>query len=246
MKNQNHRYKHVILSTICHIFASVHYSFIICLPSRNMTIPSRPAPPPPQQQATSQQHSATSSNIIPIKLPPPPAPSSIQRTYSSKLPSRTSPGLNAPSGGSSVTRHFPAARYAPATNWDGFPFDQPNTNNPSVKKIPPPRPPPPRISPNMTGKFLFGYLQLVSSFSYFYIFINKKFDNEVLRGNPSYSLRKKIWLEILLAHDSKDTVIFKSSCLIPPGSRTFRPSAYSVINSSQVQLIVTKRLPKRD
>lgn len=116
-----------------------------------MTIPSRPAPPPPQQQATSQQHSATSSNIIPIKLPPPPAPGSIQRTYSSKLPSRTSPGLNALSGGSSVTRHFPAARYAPATNWDGFPFDQPNTNNPSVKKIPPPRPPPPRISPNMTG-----------------------------------------------------------------------------------------------
>ncbi|XP_065357297.1 uncharacterized protein l(3)05822 [Calliphora vicina] len=149
-----------------------------------MTLPTRPAPAPPGsraqnaaananasleqlrlqlqqqqqlQQRSQQQHQNVTVPKLTIKLPPPP-----------KQPMST----NAHNGGSinnnntgSITRKFPQARYAPATDWDDSPFDilagntgfgggvaatksqtQPTTNG-NYKKQPPPRPPPPKVQP---------------------------------------------------------------------------------------------------
>ena len=145
-----------------------------------MTLPTRPAPAPPgsraqnaaananasieqlrlqlqqQQQLQRNQHAATANNVtvpkLTIKLPPPP-----------KQPVTTNNGVANGIGGGSITRKFPQARYAPATNWDDSPFDILAGNNlnglggivaapagkttVSGKKQPPPRPPPPKVLP---------------------------------------------------------------------------------------------------
>ncbi|XP_073835783.1 SH3 domain-containing lethal (3) 05822 [Musca autumnalis] len=128
-----------------------------------MTLPTRPAPAPPgsraqvaaatanasleqlrlqlaQQQELQRQNSFGSKLI---KLPPPP-----------KVPQPVNGinggfGANAAAANGSITRKFPQARYAPATNWDDSPFDLLGgaTTTTSGKKPPPPRPPPPKIQP---------------------------------------------------------------------------------------------------
>ncbi|KAI8129080.1 hypothetical protein FF38_04609 [Lucilia cuprina] len=147
-----------------------------------MTLPTRPAPAPPgsraqnaaananasleqlrlqlqqQQQLQRQQQNVTVPKLT-IKLPPPPKQPLATNVY------------NGGSGGSinnntgSITRKFPQARYAPATNWDDSPFDilagnstgfgggmatksqTQATTNGNYKKQPPPRPPPPKVQP---------------------------------------------------------------------------------------------------
>lgn len=130
-----------------------------------MTLPTRPAPAPPGSRAQvaaatanasleqlrlqlQQQHELQRQQSgvpkLSVKLPPPP-----------KGPHQAGATIN---GGGSITRKFPQARYAPATNWDDSPFDilssngggsgftTPTTNG-NYKKTPPPRPPPPKIQP---------------------------------------------------------------------------------------------------
>ncbi|XP_061395751.1 uncharacterized protein LOC133331369 [Musca vetustissima] len=130
-----------------------------------MTLPTRPAPAPPgsraqvaaatanasleqlrlqlQQQQQLQRQNSIGAKLI--KLPPPP-----------KVPQPPQNGgingIGAANG--SITRKFPQARYAPATNWDDSPFDllggvgtTSTTTTTSGKKPPPPRPPPPKIQP---------------------------------------------------------------------------------------------------
>uniref|UniRef100_T1PDB4 SH3 domain protein n=1 Tax=Musca domestica TaxID=7370 RepID=T1PDB4_MUSDO len=124
-----------------------------------MTLPTRPAPAPPgsraqvaaatanasleqlrlqlQQQQQLQRQNSIGSKLI--KLPPPP-----------KVPQPVvNGGVNGPNAvNGSITRKFPQARYAPATNWDDSPFDLlggTTTATTNGKKPPPPRPPPPKI-----------------------------------------------------------------------------------------------------
>ncbi|XP_013112863.2 abl interactor 2 isoform X1 [Stomoxys calcitrans] len=137
-----------------------------------MTLPTRPAPAPPgsrgqvaaatanasleqlrlqlQQQQQMQQHQNVTVPKLTIKLPPPPkGPNQgAINGFGSTNSINTVGGSN---GGGSITRKFPQARYAPATNWDDSPFDILGGSNASLngnfKKQPPPRPPPPKVQP---------------------------------------------------------------------------------------------------
>lgn len=134
-----------------------------------MTLPTRPAPAPPGSRAQNAAANANASleqlrlqlqqqqqiqinnqqNVtvpkLTIKLPPPPKQPVVI----------TNNGVSNNNTGS-ITRKFPQARYAPATNWDDSPFDSiTGGNNGSGgegvatihKKPPPPRPPPPKMQP---------------------------------------------------------------------------------------------------
>ncbi|XP_016941680.3 uncharacterized protein B0303.7 [Drosophila suzukii] len=141
-----------------------------------MTIPSRPAPAPPgsrgqsaaaganatleqlrlqlQQQHMQQQQAAGGGlQKLTIKLPPPPkGPLQSQNLQHKRTPAAAINNNNnnslfdEPTGGSSITRKFPQARYTPATNWDDDPFG--GNGNDRFKKMPPPRPPPPKVLVN--------------------------------------------------------------------------------------------------
>ncbi|XP_017013414.2 uncharacterized protein l(3)05822 [Drosophila takahashii] len=145
-----------------------------------MTIPSRPAPAPPgsrgqcaaaganatleqlrlqlQQQHLQQQQAAGGGlQKLTIKLPPPPKGplqsqnSQHKRINASNNNTNNNSLFDEPTGGSSITRKFPQARYTPATNWDDDPFGGSNGNgngNDRFKKMPPPRPPPPKVLVN--------------------------------------------------------------------------------------------------
>lgn len=150
-----------------------------------MTLPTRPAPAPPgsraqnaaananasleqlrlqlqqQQQLQRSQQNVTVPKLT-IKLPPPP-----KQPVASTQAFNGGSSINNNNSGS-ITRKFPQARYAPATNWDDSPFDiltgsgvgggggvsngvvprsQTPTTNGNYKKQPPPRPPPPKVLP---------------------------------------------------------------------------------------------------
>ncbi|XP_017039996.1 protein YSC84 [Drosophila ficusphila] len=136
-----------------------------------MTIPSRPAPAPPgsrgqcaaaganasleqlrlqlQQQHMQQQQAAGGGlQKLTIKLPPPPkGPLQPQNSQHKRTINNNNGSLfDEPTGGSSITRKFPQARYTPATNWDDDPFG--GNGNDRFKKMPPPRPPPPKVLVN--------------------------------------------------------------------------------------------------
>ncbi|KAH8292068.1 hypothetical protein KR054_004425 [Drosophila jambulina] len=141
-----------------------------------MTIPSRPAPAPPgsrgqtaaaganagleqlrlqlqQQHMQQQQAGGGGLQKLTIKLPPPPKGPLQTQNSLHKRPSHNNNNNNGSlfdeqmgTGGSSITRKFPQARYTPATNWDDDPFG--TNGNDRFKKMPPPRPPPPRVLVN--------------------------------------------------------------------------------------------------
>lgn len=137
-----------------------------------MTIPSRPAPAPPgsrgqsaaaganasleqlrlqlQQQHLQQQQAAGGGlQKLTIKLPPPPK-GPLQSQHKRTTVSNNNNGslFDEPTGGTSITRKFPQARYTPATNWDDDPFGGGSNGNDRFKKMPPPRPPPPKVLVN--------------------------------------------------------------------------------------------------
>ncbi|XP_075146565.1 SH3 domain-containing lethal (3) 05822 [Haematobia irritans] len=136
-----------------------------------MTLPTRPAPAPPgsrgqvaaatanasleqlrlqlQQQEQYQQHQNVTVPKLTIKLPPPPkGPNQNGLTSINGFSTTNNNNAGSSGGGGSITRKFPQARYAPATNWDDSPFDILSGNgNGNIKKQPPPRPPPPKIQP---------------------------------------------------------------------------------------------------
>ncbi|KAH8374529.1 hypothetical protein KR200_000669 [Drosophila serrata] len=141
-----------------------------------MTIPSRPAPAPPgsrgqtaaaganagleqlrlqlqQQHMQQQQAGGGGLQKLTIKLPPPPKGPLQTQNALHKRPTHNHNNNNGSlfdeqtgTGGSSITRKFPQARYTPATNWDDDPFG--TNGNDRFKKMPPPRPPPPRVLVN--------------------------------------------------------------------------------------------------
>ncbi|KAM7361152.1 SH3 domain-containing lethal (3) 05822 isoform 1-T3 [Cochliomyia hominivorax] len=160
-----------------------------------MTLPTRPAPAPPgsraqnaaananasleqlrlqlqqQQQLQRSQHNVTVPKLT-IKLPPPPKQPVATNAHNG-VGSISGNGSINNNNSSSITRKFPQARYAPATNWDDSPFDilagntgfgngvgsgsggglastnsqTSATTNGNFKKQPPPRPPPPKVQP---------------------------------------------------------------------------------------------------
>ncbi|KAH8315141.1 uncharacterized protein l(3)05822 [Drosophila kikkawai] len=139
-----------------------------------MTIPSRPAPAPPgsrgqtaaaganagleqlrlqlqQQHLQQQQAGGGGLQKLTIKLPPPPKGPLQTQNSLHKRPTHNNNNSSlfdeqTGTGGSSITRKFPQARYTPATNWDDDPFG--TNGNDRFKKMPPPRPPPPRVLVN--------------------------------------------------------------------------------------------------
>ncbi|XP_067640806.1 putative mediator of RNA polymerase II transcription subunit 26 [Eurosta solidaginis] len=139
-----------------------------------MTIPSRPAPAPPvahgqsaaaganasieqlrlqlQQQQLQQQQSGGMQKMT-FNIPPPPKrPISAMNTNASIISNNNNFASFSMEGNqSTITRKFPQARYTPATNWDDDPFSlggNISATNGNFKKIPPPRPPPPKVQVN--------------------------------------------------------------------------------------------------
>ncbi|EDW44626.1 GM15306 [Drosophila sechellia] len=103
------------------------------------------------QQQHLQQQQATGGGLqkLTIKLPPPPK-GPLQSQHKRTAVSNNNNGslFDEPTGGTSITRKFPQARYTPATNWDDDPFGGGSNGNDRFKKMPPPRPPPPKVLVN--------------------------------------------------------------------------------------------------